>query len=64
MAISLMDLTGRAVGDIYRRSGMNPGNHVLSLSCKRSGAWDVFSEASDEWQGACRNDHDTGIIRG
>ncbi len=32
LAISLIDLTGRQVGDIYRRRGMNPGNHLLRLS--------------------------------
>ncbi len=32
ISISLVDLTGRAVGDVYKRSGMNPGNQLVRLS--------------------------------
>jgi hypothetical protein len=32
ITISLIDLTGRPVGDVYRRSGMHPGNHLVVLS--------------------------------
>ena len=32
IVISLVDLTGRAVGEMYSRSGVNPGNHLVTLS--------------------------------
>jgi hypothetical protein len=51
---------GRCLQAFGDASGKSPGGSVGG----RRGAGDVFSEASDERQGACRNDHDPGIIRG
>jgi hypothetical protein len=62
ITVSLVDLTGRPVGDVYRRSGIASGKSPGGSVGGRRGAGDVFSEASDEGQGACRNDHDPGIV--